>query len=67
MSSKHWLAAYGEKISCEIDPDVHGSVLELLEAAMRRYADKPADRRDLTAPCQESDETNKQRTGRIQD
>src|SRR5271165_4089234 len=42
MSSKHWLAAYGEKISCEIDPDVHGSVLELLEAAMRRYADKPA-------------------------
>ena len=42
MSPKHWLAAYGEKISCEIDPDVHGSVLELLEAAMRRYADKPA-------------------------
>jgi len=42
MSPKHWLAAYGEKIPCEIDPDVHGSVLELLEAAMRRYADKPA-------------------------
>ena len=42
MSPKHWLAAYGERISCEIDPDVHGSVLELLEAAMRRYADKPA-------------------------
>jgi long-chain acyl-CoA synthetase len=42
MSPKHWLAAYGERIPCEIDPDVHGSVLELLEAAMRRYADKPA-------------------------
>jgi long-chain acyl-CoA synthetase len=42
MSPKHWLAAYGEKIPCEIDPDVHGSVLELLEAAMRRYSDKPA-------------------------
>ena len=42
MSSKHWLAAYGENIPCEIDPDVYGSVLELLEAAMRRYADKPA-------------------------
>ena len=42
MSPKHWLAAYGENIPCEIDPDVHGSVLELLEGAMRRYADKPA-------------------------
>src|SRR5262244_1629016 len=42
MSPKHWLAAYGKKIPCEINPDVHGSVLELLEAAMRRYADKPA-------------------------
>src|SRR6516162_8133326 len=42
MSPKHWLAAYGERSSCEIDPDVYGSVLELLEAAMRRYADKPA-------------------------
>jgi long-chain acyl-CoA synthetase len=42
MSPKHWLAAYGEKIPCEIDPDAHSSVLELLEAAMRRYVDKPA-------------------------
>jgi long-chain acyl-CoA synthetase len=42
MSSKHWFSAYGEKIPCEINPDVHGSVLELLEAAMRRYSDKPA-------------------------
>src|SRR5262249_5062281 len=42
MSPKHWLAAYGKKIPCEINPDVHGSVLELLEAAMRRYAGRPA-------------------------
>jgi len=42
MSPKHWLGAYGENIPCEIDPDVHSSVLGLLEAAMRRYADKPA-------------------------
>jgi hypothetical protein len=38
MSPKHWLAAYGEKIPCEINPDVHGSVLELFEGAMRRDA-----------------------------
>jgi len=42
MSLKHWLSAYGENIPREIDPDAHGSVLELLEDAMRRYADKPA-------------------------
>jgi long-chain acyl-CoA synthetase len=42
MSRKHWLAAYGEKIPCEIDPDAHGSVLEMLEAAMQRFADRPA-------------------------
>ena len=42
MSRKHWLATYGEKIPCEINPDAHGSVLEMLEAAMQRYADRPA-------------------------
>jgi long-chain acyl-CoA synthetase len=42
MSRKHWLAAYGEKIPCEIDPDAHGSVLEMLEAAMQRFAERPA-------------------------
>jgi long-chain acyl-CoA synthetase len=42
MSRKHWLAAYGEKIPCEINPDTHGSVLEMLEAAMQRFADRPA-------------------------
>ena len=42
MSRKHWLAAYGEKIPCEINADTHGSVLEMLEAAMQRFADRPA-------------------------
>ena len=42
MSKRHWLASYGEKIPCEIDPDAHPSVLAMLESAMVRYADKPA-------------------------
>ena len=42
MSNKHWLAAYGERIPAEIDPDVYGSVVEMLEQAMQRFADKPA-------------------------
>jgi long-chain acyl-CoA synthetase len=41
-SPKHWLAAYGEKIPCEIDPNAHSSVLAMLEGAMQRFADKPA-------------------------
>jgi long-chain acyl-CoA synthetase len=41
-SRKHWLAAYGDKIPCEIDPDAHGSVLAMLETAMQRFADRPA-------------------------
>jgi long-chain acyl-CoA synthetase len=42
MSHKHWFAAYGAKIPREIDPDAHGSVLAMLEAAMQRFADRPA-------------------------
>ena len=42
MSSKRWLAAYGEQIPPEINPEAYGSVLEMLEGAMRRFADKPA-------------------------
>jgi long-chain acyl-CoA synthetase len=42
MSNKHWLAAYGERIPAEIDPDAHGSVLDMLEDAMQRFADRPA-------------------------
>ena len=42
MSTKHWLAAYGDSIPAEIDADAHRSVLAMLEAAMARYADRPA-------------------------
>jgi len=42
MSNRYWLAAYGERIPPEINPHAHGSVLEMLESAMRRFADKPA-------------------------
>jgi long-chain acyl-CoA synthetase len=42
MPTKHWLAAYGERIPAEIDPDAHRSVAAMLEDAMRRYADRPA-------------------------
>jgi long-chain acyl-CoA synthetase len=42
MSSKCWLAAYGKQIPPGINPDAHGSVLEMLEGAMRHFADKPA-------------------------
>ena len=42
MSSKHWLAAYGGRIPAEINPDAYSSVMEMLEAAMKGYADKPA-------------------------
>src|SRR5215471_10128930 len=42
MSRKHWLATYGERIPCEINPDAHGSVLAMLETAMHRFADRPA-------------------------
>ena len=42
MSSRPWLAAYGERIPREIDPDAHDSVLDLLAGAMTRFADRPA-------------------------
>jgi long-chain acyl-CoA synthetase len=42
MSNTQWLAAYGDRIPAEINPDVHGSVLKMLEDAMKRYADKTA-------------------------
>src|SRR6478752_7819243 len=35
-------ASYGERVPAEIDPDIHGSVLAMLEGAMARYPDKPA-------------------------
>jgi long-chain acyl-CoA synthetase len=42
LPSRHWLASYGERIPAEIDPDAHASVLDMLESAMVRFADKPA-------------------------
>src|SRR5215813_10063305 len=42
MSNKHWLASYGERIPAEINADAYGSVLEMFEQAMQRFADKPA-------------------------
>jgi long-chain acyl-CoA synthetase len=42
LLSKSWLTAYGERVPAEIDPDIHGSVLAMLEGAMARYPDKPA-------------------------
>jgi long-chain acyl-CoA synthetase len=42
MSSKHWLGAYGERVPAEINPNAYRSVLEMFEAAMKSYADKPA-------------------------
>jgi len=40
--AKHWLAVYGERVPAEIDPGAHGSVVAMLEGAMKRYADKRA-------------------------
>src|SRR6516162_5087213 len=42
LSRRYWLAAYGRRIPAEINPDAFSSVLDMLEAAMRRYAEKPA-------------------------
>jgi long-chain acyl-CoA synthetase len=42
LSRKHRLAAYGGRIPAEINADAYGSVLEMLEAAMTRYAERPA-------------------------
>src|SRR5215472_17004952 len=40
--TRHWTTSYGTRIPAEIDPAAYASVLEMLEAAMKRYADKPA-------------------------
>jgi len=42
LSNKRWLAAYGDRIPIAISPDAHVSVLDMLESAMRAFADKPA-------------------------
>ena len=40
--ARHWTTSYGARIPAEIDADAYLSVLEMLESAMTRYADKPA-------------------------
>ena len=40
--AKHWLAVYGQRVPAEIDSGAHGSVVAMLEGAMKRYADKLA-------------------------
>jgi long-chain acyl-CoA synthetase len=42
MSTRHWLATYDDRIPAAIDPRAHRSVVALLDAAMRRYALRPA-------------------------
>ena len=42
MSARPWLSTYGESIPDEIDPDAYGSVVEMLEDAMKQFAGKPA-------------------------
>ncbi|WP_280150730.1 AMP-binding protein [Piscinibacter sp. XHJ-5] len=41
MSRKHWLVNYGSTPH-EIDPDAHRSVVEMMDQAMKRFADLPA-------------------------
>ena len=43
MTQRPWLATYREcGIPAQIDPNAHRSVVDLLEVAMKKYADKPA-------------------------
>src|SRR6266850_7371909 len=42
MPNQNWLASYGERIPAVIDPGVHRSVVEVLEGAIQRYAERPA-------------------------
>ena len=42
MSTKHWLATYGDRIPSDIEPYANPSVAEMLESAMKRYGEKPA-------------------------
>ena len=41
MTTRHWQVSYGS-IPKEIDPDACRSVVELMETAMKRFADLPA-------------------------
>lgn len=41
MINRHWQASYGS-IPKEINPEAHRSVVSMLDAAMKRFADRPA-------------------------
>ena len=41
-SAKPWLATYGDSIPAEIDANAYTSVVDMLEQAMQRYADRIA-------------------------
>jgi long-chain acyl-CoA synthetase len=41
-AAKPWLASYGARIPVDINASTYGSVLEMLEQAMQRFADKSA-------------------------
>src|SRR5689334_2540815 len=41
VTARHWIKSYGS-IPAEIDAGRYASMLELLEGAMHRFADKPA-------------------------
>jgi len=43
MSHKPWLATYRENgIPAEINPNAYRSVVDMLDAAMKRFVDEPA-------------------------
>ena len=41
MSTKHWRASYGS-IPYEINPNAYCSVVDVMDQAMKRFADRPA-------------------------
>jgi len=42
MTERHWQASYGNTTPREINPDAYRSVVEMMEQAMKRFADRPA-------------------------
>ena len=42
VTDKHWIKSYGKRIPAEIDANAYPSVVHMLEAAMRQYADRTA-------------------------
>jgi long-chain acyl-CoA synthetase len=42
MTTKHWIKTYGDLIPAEIDPKAFSSVVQMMEQAMVRFADRVA-------------------------